>query len=273
MVGGRLLLLALVCFVALHSCSGRRVFRDSDGPIVIDATRMLNDSTPGDLDDKLKPQRHLHADTQLMNRDGYHKQTHVVAGGASTHADSPDHVCGGAWVICATPAPYRTIEMITPEEMLGPLVVINVRRKAATNPNYLVQVSDLTKYVNRHGAIPDRAWVAMDSGWSRFAYDEAAYKNVGPDGMNHFPGWSEAAILWLQANSNYTGIAVDTLSVDKGESYTYDAHRTQMGANKFAVESLDLSDPRIPASGAWISIAPMKIQGAPEASVRALIYA
>lgn len=273
MAGSRLALLCLVCFIAATLAEGRRVFAGNRAPLVIDGSRMINASTPGDLDAVLKPQRPLGADTQTMAAQGYHKQTQILAGGAGTHLDSPDHVCGGLYVQCATPGPYRTIEMMRPEEMLGPLCVINVRNKAAANPNYLVQVSDLTRYVTRHGPFPDRAWVIMDSGWSVYAYDEAAYKNIGADGKNHFPGWSGAAIQWLINNTNYTGIGVDTLSVDKGESQTYEAHTAQMGSNRFAVESVDLSDHRIPAAGAWVTLSPTKFQGAPEAPTRILILA
>ena len=265
-----LLLLSCVLFLStLASC--RTVFPGNRAPLVIDATRMINDSLPGDLDDRLHPQRGLHVNTQTVGKEGYEKQTHIMAGGSGTHMDAPSHVCGGAWVVCATPAPYRTIDEARTDELIGPLRVIDVKAKAAANPNYMVTVQDLQLHVQQYGRIPKDAWVAMDSGWSRYAYDEAAYKNVGSDGLNHFPGWSGAAVQWLIDNTQFNGIAVDTLSVDKGESFSYEAHFANMGSNHFAVESLDLSDPRIPPKGAWLILAPSKIQDAPEAPTRALI--
>lgn len=269
----KLVLLCLAGLLAVSACVPGHRFPHNRIPIVIDASRMVNKSLPGDLDARFLPQRPLQVNTQTSAEEGFFKQTHVIAGAVGTHMDTPSHSCGSRFRVCPTPAPYRTIEKVTPEELVGPLCVINIRAQVAADVDYMIQVEDLTRYVARHGPIPDRAWVAMDSGWSRFAYNEVEYKNIGADGKNHHPGWSGAAIQWLLDNTNYTGIAVDTLSSDKGNTVTFEAHATNMGNDKLAVESLDLSDPRIPASGAWIVMSVVKIQGAPEAPVRALILA
>ena len=152
-----------------------------------------------------------------------------------THLDVPAHfVTGGRF------SPQMSLD-----ELIRPLVVVDISERAATDPDTEVTPTDLRRFERRHGRIPRGAFVAMDSGWAARAGSVAAYRNVGADGLQHFPGFSKAAVEWLLEERDIAGIGVDTLSLDPGRSQTFDAHVTLLGADRYGIENLaNLDDVR-----------------------------
>jgi kynurenine formamidase len=159
---------------------------------------------------------------------------------SGTHMDAPAHFIDDG----------RQSPEITLEELIVPIVVIDIsRRVAAGDADATVVPSDLVDFEHGHGRISRGALVAMYSGWETRAGSVEAYRNVGLDGLQHFPGFSAAAVSWLLENRQVTGIAVDTMSLDPGNSTTFETHLTLLGANKYGLENLrNLS--QIPARGA-----------------------
>jgi kynurenine formamidase len=145
-----------------------------------------------------------------------------------THLDVPAHFVTGG----------RFSPQISLDELVRPLVVVDISDRAATNPDTEVTTDDLRRFERRHGRIPRGAVVAMDSGWAARAGSVAAYRNVGADGLQHFPGFGKAAVEWLLEERDIAGIGVDTLSLDPGRSQTFDAHVTVLGADRFGIENL-----------------------------------
>jgi Putative cyclase len=91
------------------------------------------------------------------------------------------------------------------------------------------------------------------SRWESRVDDPAAFKNKGPDGLYHFPGFGIDALNWLLENRDITCIGVDTLSLDFGASTTFDVHLRLLGADKYGLENLaNLSD--IPAGGSNVYV-------------------
>jgi kynurenine formamidase len=159
---------------------------------------------------------------------------------SGTHMDAPAHFIANG----------RQSPEITLEELIVPIVVIDIsQRVSAGNADAVVLPGDLAGFEHGHGRIPRGALVAMYSGWETRAGSVDAYRNVGGDGLQHFPGFSAHAVEWLLENRQITGIGVDTMSLDPGNSTTFQAHLTLLGANKYGVENLrNLS--QIPARGA-----------------------
>jgi kynurenine formamidase len=88
--------------------------------------------------------------------------------------------------------------------------------------------------------------------WTRLVTSEA-FKNPGPDGKFHFPGWGADAVQWLLERRHITGIGVDTMSLDPGVSATFDAHKTLLAADRYGLENIaNLRD--IPARGAQVTV-------------------
>ena len=138
---------------------------------------------------------------------------------------------------------------ITLEELIVPIVVIDISRRAREDPNAMVELDDIKKFERRHGKIPEGALVAADSGWASKADDPDAFKG-GPAFPNYnFPGWGEEAAMFLAEKRDITGIGIDTLSLDPGNSLTFPVHVNYLATDRYGIENLTGLD-CIPSSGA-----------------------
>jgi kynurenine formamidase len=168
--------------------------------------------------------------------DGFYGQVWKFWEHTATHMDVPGHFVAGG----------RTSEEITLQELIRPLVVIDISERAAGAPATEVTVDDLRRYERRHGRIPKGALVAMDSGWGAKAADATAFIN----GMQ-FPGFSGDATTWLLENRRIGGIGVDTLSLDNGPSSSFASHLAVLKADRVGIENLANLD-KVPRRGATI---------------------
>lgn len=174
-----------------------------------------------------------------IENDGFYQQEWTFAEHSATHMDAPGHFIQGG----------RLSPEITLPELFVRVAVIDISDRAASNPDAEVTVADLQEFEAAHGRIPPNAGVFMYSGWETRAGDPEAYRNPGPDGLFHFPGWSLEAVEWLLENRRITSIGVDTLSLDPGNSQTFAVHHRLLGADRYGLENLaNLST--IPPKGA-----------------------
>jgi kynurenine formamidase len=145
---------------------------------------------------------------------GFYAQKWTFGEHSGTHMDAPGHfVLGG-----------RLSPEITPQELIVPIVVIDISARAATNPDAVVTVDDVRGFERRHGRIPDGALACMNSGWAAKVDDPLAFKCAPSFPGYHFPGFSLDAAMWLAEERDVTGIGVDTLSLDPGNSSTFPVH-------------------------------------------------
>ena len=72
-----------------------------------------------------------------------------------THLDAPFHFAEGGW----------TTEKIPLARTIGPGVVIDLRRKAEANRDYLFQLDDLRAWEKAHGRIAPGSIVLVYTGW------------------------------------------------------------------------------------------------------------
>jgi kynurenine formamidase len=171
--------------------------------------------------------------------DGFYAQEWTFGEHAGTHMDVPGHFVPGG----------RLSPEITPRELIAPIVVVDISRKAMSNPNAMVELEDLRKFERRHGRIAKGAIVAADSGWAAKVDDPLAFKGGAAFPNYNFPGWSEEAALWLVENRDITGIGIDTLSLDPGNSLTFPVHVNFLATDRYGIENLAGLD-RIPPRGA-----------------------
>jgi len=82
---------------------------------------------------------------------GFFSELFTHVGQWGTHVDPPAHFVKG----------LRTVDQIDPKEMILPLVVIDVHREAATDPDYTLSLERVKKWEKDHGQIPTGAFVAM----------------------------------------------------------------------------------------------------------------
>jgi kynurenine formamidase len=170
--------------------------------------------------------------------DGFYKQEWTFDEHSGTHMDAPGHFVAGG----------RFTPDLKASELILPIVVIDIAKRAASNPDTVVTAQDLRRFESRHGRIPNGALVAMDSGWAKKVGDEAAFKG-GQPGDYHFPGFGDEAIEFLLERRKAAAIGVDTLSLDNGPSTTFSVHVNWLKADNFGLENLNNLD-KLPAHGA-----------------------
>ncbi len=114
-------------------------------------------------------------------------QTFKFPGQFGTHIDFPGHfVKGGA-----------LSERYSACDLVFPLCVIDLTQKVAQDPCYAVTVEDIKAYEAQYGPIPDGAFVALYTGWSKRWPDMEALSGTAADGSENFPGWSLEALQYI----------------------------------------------------------------------------
>jgi kynurenine formamidase len=174
-----------------------------------------------------------------------------------THMDAPAHGVKGK----------TTIDKISLKKLLSPAIVIDVQKKVKLNADYLLTKDDILVWEKRYGKIPNGSVVLMCTGWGKYWSDKKKYLNQDKDGTMHFPGFSVESVEFLNDKRKINGIGVETLSIDAGNSKDFSAHRVVFKHNKFALENLANLD-KLPAKGATIIIAPLKIEHGSGSPVR-----
>ena len=160
-----------------------------------------------------------------------------------THMDTPGHFTVGGTLV----------DELDPATFIVPIVVIDISARAESNPNAVVDPDDLVAFERRHGRIPRNACVAMNSGWDQKVSDGDAFRGgTGFPDLN-FPGFGIDAIEWLLENRDISSIAVDTMSLDPGNSTDFAVHANFLGTGRWGLESV-ANLGKIPPRGATIFV-------------------
>lgn len=160
-----------------------------------------------------------------------------------------------------------TVDKISPDKLISPTFVINVRKKVRINHDSLLTTDDIRHWEKLYGRIAKCSVVLMSTGWGKYWSNKKKYLNQDKDGVMHFPGFSKESVEFLVMKRNINGIGVETMSIDSGNSDDFPAHGVLFKLNKFALENLANLD-KLPAKGATIIIAPLKIEGGSGSPVR-----
>lgn len=183
--------------------------------------------------------------------DGYNLNLWHINEHVGTHMDAPFHFAGEG---------TQTADQIPPEHLVVPLMVVDIRTKAAEDADAQVTPDDLKRFESEHGAIPDGACVAMLSGWAEKVSGDG-FRNADDAGVMHFPGFHPEAAGYLMSERNAIGIAVDTLSLDFGASTDFATHYAWLPSNRWGLECVAGLD-QLPATGATLVVGSPKIVGA-----------
>ncbi|MDZ4764197.1 MAG: cyclase family protein [Chloroflexota bacterium] len=210
--------------VASFAAPTQRAHAYRDLETVVDLSHVFGTTvptyTPGEA-----PTREDHV---TIAANGFYIQKWQFFEHAGTHVDIPAHFIEGE----------TTVDDYPPEKLLARAVVIDISERAADDPDTALTVEDIEAWETANGAIPECGVVFMYSGWESRWDDVDAFRNADADGVMHFPGFSGEAAAWLVENRRIFGIGVDTLSLDPGNSTTFDTHYTILGAGKFGIEGV-----------------------------------
>jgi kynurenine formamidase len=175
---------------------------------------------------------------------GFQVQYFQFEGQWGTHVDAPSHCCEGK----------RTIDQIPLEEMILPLVVIDIHQKVVENPDYIVLVDDIIEWEDEHGRIPTGAFVALRTDWSKRWPDNMAMHNCDPSGVPHTPGWSLDALSYLYEDCQITASGQETVDPDAGfraKETNWICERYILERNHYQIELLTNLD-QCPPKGAIV---------------------
>lgn len=173
---------------------------------------------------------------------GFNLKVLTVNEHTGTHLDAPLHFS----------ADGASVDAIPVSDLVIPLCVIDISARAAENPDAQVTPDDIKGWISRNGPIPERACVAMNSGWDAKAHGEG-FRNADADGVMHFPGFHIEATQMLLEETTAAAIGVDTLSLDYGPSKDFATHYAWLPAGRYGIENLrNLAE--VPEAGATLVV-------------------
>lgn len=206
----------------------------------VDLSREVSEDTPhwtGFPAMKVEPLYHL-------EEDGFNVNTYTLVNQYGTHVDAPIHFV----------ADTKYLGDFTPKDMVFPLCVIDKSAEAAENADYIMTVDDIKAWEAEYGEIPEGAFVAMRTDWSKRAPEDM--NNFDEDGNKHYPGWSVEALQYLVEERNVGSIGHETSDTDApilSSVNGYEAETYFLSQNLYQVEFMtNLSE--VPATGSVIYV-------------------
>ena len=181
-------------------------------------------------------------------RDGYNINRFTYFEHVGTHFDAPIHFS----------ADGPTVDRIPVENLVCSLVVLDLRARAAAEPDYQVTPADIAAHEAAHGPLPAGGCLAVNTGWDARATGPG-FRNLDAGNVMRFPGFRPDVAPLLLAR-NLAGVAIDTLSLDRGSSSDFGFHTAWLGAGRWGIECI-AGLGGLPATGATLVAGAPKIAG------------
>lgn len=174
-----------------------------------------------------------------------------------THVDAPLHFSENG----------ASVDAIAVERLFCPLAIIDIREKAAASADAQITPDDIKAWIAAHGDLPAGACVAMLSGWAG-KVGTPGFRNADEKGVMHFPGFHVEAVQMLAETGDVAGIAVDTLSLDFGQSPDFATHYAWLPTGRWGLECTANLE-ALPATGATLILGAPKHKGGSGGPARA----
>ena len=185
---------------------------------------------------------------------GFQVDQYTHVGQWGTHVDAPSHFHLG----------LKSVDRISPRDMLLPLVVLDVHGKVARNADYALSMQDVHAWELRYGRIPAHAFVAMRTDWSKRWPNQAAMQNQDAKGVGHYPAWSLPVLQFLINERHVAAIGHETTDTDGGIGASHDNYALEsyvLGTDHYQIEMLAHLD-EVPEAGALVMVTfPKPAQG------------
>jgi kynurenine formamidase len=184
-----------------------------------------------------------------------------------THFDAPIH-----W-ISGRDRPNNALDALPIEHFIAPACVIDCSAEAKADADFLLSLRHIAAWEKRHGRIAAGSWVLMRTDWSK-KNDPVAYQNLDDTGQ-HTPGPDPDCVRFLVEERDVLGFGTETIGTDAGQAAhfkpPYPCHFYMHGAGKYGLQCLCNLD-RLPATGALIVAAPLKILGGSGSPLRVFAF-
>ena len=190
--------------------------------------------------------------------DGYRVHEFHMGQNTGTHVDAPSHFIEGA----------RGIDSLVPEELVVPVVVLDVSKKVHDDPDYAISGNDIVDWEDVFGPVPVGGVLLAYTGWSSKFANPEAYLNQDDQGVMHFPGFGADAAAML-VERDVAGIGIDTLSIDPGNSTEFSTHKQMLKAGKYMIENLANLE-QMPTTGAVLIVGVVPVVDGTQAPARVM---
>jgi kynurenine formamidase len=141
--------------------------------------------------------------------------------------------------------------------------VEGVHEQADKNPDYTITLDDVRGWEQRHAPVPEGAFAAMRTDWSKRWPDAEAMQNKDADGVAHYPGWSTKVLKYLYEERKITASGHETTDTDPGVATSkgdYTLETYMLGTDHHQIELLTNLD-KVPEAGAIVVVAFPKPKG------------
>ncbi|MGE0860567.1 MAG: cyclase family protein [Gammaproteobacteria bacterium] len=173
---------------------------------------------------------------------GFRTTFYAMVGQYGTHVDPPAHFDEKG----------RTMDEIPLEEMLIPLVVIDITPLLSAEPNHALTLADIAAWEQRHGRVPRGAFAALRTDMAKdFDRDPARFKRAP------FPGWSLDAVRFLFEQRGIVAIGHESLDTDASEDFAAEAW--VLKHDHWQIEAMANLD-QVPPTGALIAVTWPKVK-------------
>lgn len=189
----------------------------------------------------------------------------VLGEHSGTHFDAPHH-----WI---TGKDYSNgyTDTLPMQNVVAPVNVIDCSTEAAADDDFLLTADHVKKWESEQGEIKAGEWVVMRTDWYKRAGSKKAFLNANDTGP-HSPGPTVDCIEYL-LSKDITGWGNECIGTDAGKAGEFDppypAHNMLHRDNKYGLASLAHLD-QLPAKGAILIAAPLKIANGTGSPIRAL---
>ena len=134
-------------------------------------------------------------------------QTFKFPGQFGTHIDFPGHFAKDG----------ALSEAYGVKQLVFPLCVVDVSAKVKGDVHYAVTVQDLLDYEAQYGPIPEGAFVALRTDWSKRWPSMDALSNFDAEGGEHTPGWSMEALKYIYETRKAAANGHETIDTDASQ--------------------------------------------------------
>jgi kynurenine formamidase len=166
-----------------------------------------------------------------------------------THFDAPIH-----WI---TGRDGADVSQVPVRNLIAPAVVLDVSAHAQQDPDFLLEVDHIQEFERAHGALPERGWLLIRTGWDSRSADADAFANEG-----HTPGVSVQCARWLAEQAPIQGVGVETVGTDAGLAHSFDppfpCHSFLLGQGKYGLTQLQ-NLASLPTTGVVLIVSPLPI--------------
>ena len=203
-----------------------------------------------------------------MTSGGFFMSTYNYSGSehVGTHLDAPVHFREGG----------KSIEQIPFEQLMGEVIVVDVKNQVAADMDYLATVDDILAWEATNGRIPEDSIVLFNTGLANVWPDSIQYSGTdkrGNEGVAELrnPGIHQDASAFLATQRQIKAVGIDSLSFDNSRQADRMSHRILFEHDIPGIENIANLD-LLPAKGAYLIGLPMKIRGGSAAPIRVIAF-